>query len=106
MKCFCCLKEVNGGITINKVPICNSCYGKFYTGIETRTCVECDCTTSINHGEKHGIEFTCNSCLQDDIYAQMDEFLEDEAHKNVPIEDLFQEQSFIKRFFKLFGGSK
>lgn len=92
-KCFCCFKHVDTDVhhlTVNKIPICRECYDKYYPDIPTMECHACHCFTSINHGIVDTLGFTCNICLQDEYYSQMDECLNDPLHKDIEIDDIFE----------------
>lgn len=93
-KCFCCLKTIDTDvqhITVNKTPICDDCYNEYYPDIPTVECVICHCFTSKGHGiQDHNIGFTCNTCLQDEYYAQMEDLINDPLHKDIEIDDIFE----------------
>lgn len=90
--CTLCKQQHVPYITVNKLNICTSCAKEegIYTE-DLRTCDKCLCTTSKFHGNEQQDKFICSTCLHEEHNYAVDEFINDPAHKGVPIDNLFVE---------------
>jgi hypothetical protein len=92
--CFCCRRTVeNVVVTINEQPICDVCYTEHYPNIPALKCVECGTTTSKFHGVIEDFGFVCNICILLEHEHNMVDLINDPAHANIPIEDIFVDMS-------------